>query len=57
LIGGKRQPIQRSYDLNKIYLPSHKASRKKKTEDEPVEDEAVTETYVEDDIVEETTED
>lgn len=42
------------YNVSKLYLPSHKASRKKKVEEEePIEDEMIMETYVEDDYSDE----
>jgi hypothetical protein len=40
----------KNYEMHKLYLPAHKASRKKKVEEEEIieEDEMVMETYVDD---------
>jgi len=48
-VNGITIPLQKDYDLNRLYLPNHKASRRKKvSEEELPEDEPIMETYVED---------
>lgn len=48
-VNGITITVPKDYDLNRLYLPNHKSSRKKKSNDEELpEDEPMMETYVED---------
>ena len=51
-VNGVTITVQKDYDIHRMHLPSHKASRKKRVDDEAelVDDETIMETYVEDTV-------
>jgi hypothetical protein len=50
-VNGITITVPKEYDVNRLYLPNHKASRRKKvSEEELPEDEPIMETYVEDTV-------
>jgi phage/plasmid-associated DNA primase len=48
-VNGVTLTFQKDYDINRMFLPPHKVSRKKKADEAKlVDDESIVETYVED---------